>query len=151
MALDDESGLLGTKRIKEDRLPCQGDRLPKIGSYCLQTRLTLKFKQDWDSTYSDLGKWFNVPISSRGVGITGEFVPDDLGKNGNGRRRKVEPNQKAIAMSKHGQFRRAEMDATFPPPKRKADIRGDLATPPRDPRGKVCMKTIIYSDVSELT
>jgi hypothetical protein len=96
--------------------------------------------QDWDSTYSDLGKWISVPLPSGGAAATGIYVPLGLAELHGGRepekRLKVGLTKKALAMNKGGQLRRAEMELAYPPP-RKHDIRGELATPPRDPRGKV--------------
>jgi hypothetical protein len=96
--------------------------------------------QDWDSTYSDMGKWISVPLPSGGAAATGIYVPLGLAELHGGRepekRLKVGLTKKALAMNKGGQLRRAEMELASPPP-RKHDIRGELATPPRDPRGKV--------------
>jgi hypothetical protein len=80
-----------------------------------------------------------VPLPSRGAAATGVYVPPGLEGAHAGRgpeKRKVGLTKKALAMNKSGQHRRAEMEHASPPP-RKYDIRGDLATPPRDPKGKV--------------
>lgn len=53
-------------------------------------------------------------------------------------KRKVGLTKKATAMNKNGKIRRAEMADASPPPRPvKHDVRGELATPPRDARGKV--------------
>jgi hypothetical protein len=81
-----------------------------------------------------------VPLPSGGAAATGVYVPLGLAELHGGRepekRLKVGLTKKALAMNKGGQQRRAEMELASPPP-RKHDIRGEHATPPRDPRGKV--------------
>ena len=105
--------------------------------------------QDWNSTYSDLGKWSKVPFTAGRVEATGVYVPsgvDELARE----KRKVALTKKSAAMNKTGHQKRAEMQAASPPTKAypvkpvKRDIR-DLATPPRDPKGKVCALLLCYA------
>jgi hypothetical protein len=94
-------------------------------------------RQDWHSTYSDIGKWHVSPFPAGGVAATGVYVPGSA--HGRERdKRKVGLTKKAAAMNKSGKHRRAEMADASPPPRPvKHDVRGELATPMRDAKGKV--------------